>query len=62
MAARTVKPKPPDPLVREEDGRLYALVDLVIERVGLGPSKLTPIPAGHLIPGEFEHLPRRRKP
>ena len=60
MAARSVKPKPE--LVREEDGDLYALVDLVIERVGLGPSKLTPIPSGHLSPAEFAHLPRRRKP
>jgi hypothetical protein len=59
MTAR--KPKP-DPLVREEDGAVYAVVDLVIEREGLGPSKLTHIRAGHLIPAEFAHLPRRRKP
>jgi hypothetical protein len=59
MAARTAKP---ERLVREEDGQLYALVDLVIERPNLGPSKLTHIRAGHLIPPEFAHLPRRRKP
>jgi hypothetical protein len=56
------KPKP-DPLVRrDEDGRLVAVVDLVIERPNLGPGKLTPIRAGCQIPAEFAHLPRRRKP
>jgi hypothetical protein len=60
MTAR--KPKA-DPLVRRaEDGQLIALVDLVIERVGLGPGKLTHIPAGRSIPAEFAHLPRRAKP
>jgi hypothetical protein len=34
----------------------------VIERPNLGPSKLTHIRAGHLIPPEFAHLPRRPKP
>jgi hypothetical protein len=62
MAARKpAKPKP-DPLVREEDGRLYAVVDLLVARPNLGPSKHTPIRAGHLIPAEFADLPRRRKP
>jgi hypothetical protein len=40
MAARTK----PDPLVREEDGQLYALVDLLIARPNLGANKHTPIP------------------
>jgi hypothetical protein len=61
MAARRVKPRP-DPLVRQEDGQLYALVDLLIARPNLGPNKHTPIRAGRLIPAEFAHLPRRRKP
>ena len=59
MPAR--KPAAPE-LVREEDGQLYALVDLVVERPNLGPNKLTHIRAGHLVPPEFAHLPRRRKP
>jgi hypothetical protein len=48
--------------VREEAGQLYALVDLLIARPNLGPNKHTPIRAGRLIPAEFAHLPRRRKP
>jgi hypothetical protein len=59
MAARTAKS---ERVVREEDGQLYALVDLLIARSNLGPNKHTLIRAGHLIPAEFEHLPRRRKP
>jgi len=62
MAARSVKPKPQPELVREEDGRLYAVVDLLIARPNLGPGKFTPIRAGRLIPAEFADIPRRRKP
>jgi hypothetical protein len=58
---RTAKPKA-DPLVREEGGRLYALVDLLVERPEVSPTKVITIPAGHLIPAEFQHHRRRRKP
>jgi hypothetical protein len=63
MATRAAKPKPKaDPLVREEDGQLYALVDLVVERPEVSPTKVIHIPAGHLIPPEFQHHRRHRKP
>lgn len=52
----------PAPLVREEDGQLYALVDLLIARPEVGPTKEIAIRAGHVIPAEFQHNPRRRKP
>jgi hypothetical protein len=53
----------PERLVRtEQDGAVYALVDLLIARPEVGPTKETLIRAGHVIPAEFQHNPRRRKP
>jgi hypothetical protein len=58
MAARTAKPKP-DPLVRRDgDGRLYAVVDLVVERADLGPTAGTLVAAGDPVPADLRDLPR----
>jgi hypothetical protein len=56
-ARRPAKPKP-DPLVREQDGHLVALVALVIE----GPDVRFYVRAGEVVPIALADFPRRRRP
>jgi hypothetical protein len=62
MAAKP-RPAPKRELaVRDDDGRLVALVDLLIERADLGPGAATLVAAGDPIPQELLELPRRARP
>jgi hypothetical protein len=59
MAARK---QPAAALVRDDDGHLVAVVDLLIDRPDLGPAAATLVAAGDPIPAELADLPRRKRP
>jgi hypothetical protein len=62
MAARSRPASKRELAVRDDDGRLVAVVDLLIERVELGPGAATLVSAGDPVPQELLELPRRARP
>jgi hypothetical protein len=62
MAARPRPASKRELAVRDDGGRLVAVVDLLIERADLGPEHATLVSAGDPIPQELQELPRRARP